>query len=201
MGSRAAARVRDNPALAIQASGLDELIVANASAGPPWTTVRASWLPVVNELRTLGRVKDVQYAVSTGTRRHDLVLAWEAAAQAGQGVTGGLVQIAQSPFEVPDAFAGDNQSPDRAARAREAIAWLGDSAANRAAWAAVAEQSRNLPTVLRKLGKSCHRPAAVACLRPGGRQPARAAARLPAARTAGRGGVPCLHRLARPGPC
>jgi hypothetical protein len=147
-----AARVRDNPALAIQASGLDELIVANASAGPPWTTVRASWLPVVNELRTLGRVKDVQYAVSTGTRRHDLVLAWEAAAQAGQGVTGGLVQIAQSPFEVPDAFAGDDQPPDRAARAREAIAWLGDSAANRAAWAAVAEQSRNLPTVLRKLG-------------------------------------------------
>ena len=147
-----AARVRDNAALDIKTTGLDELIVANASAGPPWTTVKAGWLPVANELSTLGRVKDVQYAVSTSTRRHDLVADWDAAAQAGHGVTGALVQIAQSPFEVPDAFAGDDRWPDRAARAREAIAWLGDSAASRAAWAAVAEQSRTLPTVLRKLG-------------------------------------------------
>ena len=146
-----AARVRDNAALDIRSKGLDELIVANASAGPPWTTVKASWLPVRNELSTLGRVKDVQYAVSTSSRRHDLVNDWEAAARAGRGVTGALVQIAQSPFEVPDAFAHDDRWPDRAARAREAIAWLGDSDANRAAWAAVAGQSRTLPTVLRKL--------------------------------------------------
>jgi hypothetical protein len=126
--------------------------VANASAGPPWTTVKANWLPIRNELSTLGRVKDVQYAVSTSTRRHDLVNAWETAARAGHGVTGALVQIAQSPFEVPDAFAQDDRLPDRAARAREAITWLGGSDANRAAWAAVAEQSRTLPTVLRKLG-------------------------------------------------
>jgi hypothetical protein len=37
-------------------------------------------------------------------------------------------------------------------RAREAIAWLGDTAGNRAMWAEVAEKSRNMPTVLRKLG-------------------------------------------------
>ena len=114
--------------------------------------MKASWLPVANELSTLGRVKDVQYAVSTSTRRHDLVAGWDAAAQAGHGVTGALMQIARSPFEVPDAFAGDDRVPDRSARAREAIAWLGDSDANRAAWATVAEQSRTLPTVLRKLG-------------------------------------------------
>jgi hypothetical protein len=53
---------------------------------------------------------------------------------------------------VPDAFVQDNRLPDRAARAREAITWLGGSDANRAAWAAVAEESRTLPTVLRKLG-------------------------------------------------
>lgn len=40
-----AARVRANAALDIKTKGLDELIVANASAGPPWTTVKASWLP------------------------------------------------------------------------------------------------------------------------------------------------------------
>ena len=147
-----AARVRDNAALDIRTTGLDELVVANASAGPPWTTVKANWLPVRNELSTLGRVKDVQYAVSTSTRRHDLVNAWETAARAGHGVIGALVQIAQSPFEVPDAFAQDDRLPDRAGRAREAIAWLGGGDANRAAWAAVAEESRTLPTVLRKLG-------------------------------------------------
>jgi hypothetical protein len=146
------ARVRDNAALAIQTTGLDELIVANASAGPPWTTVRASRLPIVNELSTLVRVTDVQYAVSTGTRRHDLVAGWDAAARAGHGVSGALVHIAQSPYEVPDKFADADGWPDRAARAHEAIAWLGDSDAKRAAWAAVAEQSRSLPTVLRKLG-------------------------------------------------
>ena len=148
-----AARVRGNAALDIETTGLDELIVANASAGPPWTVVKASWQPIANELSTLGRVKDVQYAVSTSTRRHDLVDDWDAAARAGHGVTGALVQIAQSPFEVPDAFADDDRWPDRAARAREAIAWLGDNEANRAAWTAVAERSRKLPTVLRKLGR------------------------------------------------
>ena len=163
-----AARVRDNAELDIMTKGLDALIVANASAGPAWTTVKASWLPVANELSTLGRVKDVQYAVSTSTRRHDLVNDWDAAALSGHGVTGALVQIAQSPFEVPDAFAGDDRLPDRSARAREAIAWLGDSHASRAAWAAVAEQSRTLPTVLRKLEPGSHRPPALALLRPGG---------------------------------
>jgi hypothetical protein len=147
-----AARVRDNPALEAMTPELNEVIVANASAGPAWTEVNGSWLPVRNELATLLRVKDVQYAVSTGTRRHDLVTFWDAAARAGRGVTGALVHIAQSPFEVPDAFAHDSRWPDRAARACEAIAWLGDTEGNRAMWAEVAEQSRNLPTVLRKLG-------------------------------------------------
>lgn len=147
-----AARVRDNPALHVMTPALDELIVANASAGSKWTAVRTSWLPIRNELATLLRVKDVQYAVSTGTRRHDLVAFWDAAARSGRGITGALVHIAQSPFEVPDAFAHADAWPDRSARAREAIAWLGDSDGERAAWAEVADQSRKLPTVLRKLG-------------------------------------------------
>lgn len=145
-------RIRDNAALQVMTPVLDELIVVNGSAGPKWTPVSTSWLPIRNELSTLGRVKDVQYAVSTSTRRHDLVTFWDAAARAGRGVTGALVHIAQSPFEVPDAYAHDGTWPDRSARAREAIAWLGDTDGNRAAWAEVADQSRKLPTVLRKLG-------------------------------------------------
>ena len=146
------ARVRENAELPVMTPALDELIVANASAGPKWSAVTASWLPVRNELSALMRVKDVQYAVSTSTRRHDLVAFWDAAARAGRGLTGALVHIAQCPFEVPDKYAHSRAWPDRSARAREALAWLGDTPGNRAAWAEVAGQSRRLPTVLGKLG-------------------------------------------------
>ena len=45
-------------------------------------------------------------------------------ARAGHGVTGALVHIAQSPIEVPDAFAQDDTLPDRAARAKTSAAIL-----------------------------------------------------------------------------
>ncbi len=75
-------------------------------------------------------------------------------ASRGHGARGALVQcqIAQSPFEVPDAFArATATAPDQAARAQEALAWLGDTAENRAVWAETARQDRTVPTVLRKL--------------------------------------------------
>jgi len=100
-----AARVSANAGLRVRTSSVDEMVVVNSSAGPPWIPVSASWLPVRNELNTVLRVKDVQYAVSTSRRRHQLVTGWEAAASSGRGVLGALVHIAQSPFEVPDAFA------------------------------------------------------------------------------------------------
>jgi predicted acylesterase/phospholipase RssA len=148
-----AARIRDNPGLQVKTPAVDEVIVVNSSAGPPWTPAGASWLPVLSELTTLLRVKDVQYAMSTSTRRHNLVTGWDAAASTGQGTQGALLHIAQSPFEVPDAFhhAG-SRWPQRSERAREALAWLGDTDQNRTAWAATAAASRSVPTVLRKLG-------------------------------------------------
>jgi len=148
-----ASRIRGNPELPVKTRAVDEVIVVNSSAGPPWTAAGASWLPVRSELTTLLRVKDVQYAISTSTRRHNLVTAWEAAASTGRGIQGTLVSIAQSPFEVPDAFCPAGAPwPQRSERARQALAWLGDTEQNRAAWAATAAASRSVPTVLRKLG-------------------------------------------------
>jgi hypothetical protein len=146
-------RMRRNPHLPVAAPRLDELVVVNSSASPRWTPVRTSWLPIRNELTTLQQVQAVQYAVSTSGRRHDLVARWDAAARAGAGVQGALVHIAQSPYEVPDAFAGaDAAWPGRAERARKALVWLGDTAGSRAAWTELAARSRGVPTVLRKLG-------------------------------------------------
>jgi predicted acylesterase/phospholipase RssA len=148
-----AARIRGNPGLQVKTPAVDEVIVVNSSAGPPWTTAGATWLPVLGELTTLLRVKDVQYAISTSTRRHNLVASWNAAASTGQGTQGALLHIAQSPFEVPDAFhLAGTRWPQRSGRAREALAWLGDTEQNRTAWTATAAASRAVPTVLRKLG-------------------------------------------------
>jgi hypothetical protein len=146
------ARVADNPQLKVKSPALDEAIVVNSSAGQDWVPVRASWLPIRNELTTLLRVKDVQYAVSTSTRRHQLVAGWDAAALAGHGTRGALVHIGQSPFEVPDAFSkATARWPQRALRAQDALKWLGDTPENRAAWAETAKLNRDVPTVLRKL--------------------------------------------------
>jgi predicted acylesterase/phospholipase RssA len=148
-----AARIRGNPGLHVNTVEVGEVIVVNSSAGPPWTAADASWLPIRSELTTLLRVKDVQYAISTSTRRHDLVADWDAAARTGQGTQGALVHIAQSPFEVPDAFRqAGARWPERSERAREALDWLGDTEQNRTAWAATAAASRSVPTVLRRLG-------------------------------------------------
>jgi predicted acylesterase/phospholipase RssA len=146
-----ASRMQENAGLQVMAPVLDQMIVVNSSAGPHWTTVPASWLLIRNELSTLARVKDVQYAVSTSTRRHQLVTGWDAAADKGRGARGALVHIAQSPFEVPDAFAHAATASQQGSRAHEALAWLGDTPENRAAWAETARLNRAVPTVLRKL--------------------------------------------------
>lgn len=147
------ARVTGQAGLQVKSPELDEFIVVNSSAGPKWVPARASWMPIRNELVTLLRVKDVQYGVSTSTRRHQLVADWDAAAQAGRGTRGALVHIGQSPFEVPDAFCqAAARWPQRAVRAKEALAWLGDTPQNRAAWEKVTELNRVVPTVLRALG-------------------------------------------------
>ena len=146
-------RVRENPGLPVRTPAVDEMVVVNSSAGPQWTPVPRSRIAIRNELTTLARVKDVQYAVSTSSRRHQLVTGWDTAADLKHGPRGALVHIAQSPFEVPDAFAGaTGRRAQRQARAHEALAWLGGTEQDRAAWAEVARQNRAVPTVLRKLG-------------------------------------------------
>jgi hypothetical protein len=125
----------------------DTLIVANAGKALGWQgLLRTSWLG--REVRGLGRTIDILYDVSTSQRRVALVDRFSGGGR--RRLAGTLVHVAQSPFTVPSAFArGDD---DRAARAREAIEFLGSLGADRDHWANRANASAAVGTVLRALG-------------------------------------------------
>ncbi|MFL6139812.1 MAG: patatin-like phospholipase family protein [Frankiaceae bacterium] len=133
--------------------GVDEVIVVNGSSPPGWSGLRRMLLAVVAEFATLARVNDVMYDVTTKVRRSALVEEWDEAAASGTGTRGALVHIAQSPYGAADAFRHDPRFPDRAARAEQVIAALGDTEASRQWWAAMAARSPLVPTVLRSLGR------------------------------------------------
>jgi hypothetical protein len=146
-------RLRRVPTLPVRARDLDEIVVVNASAATQWTKVRRLWLVLLSELTSLMRVSSVMYQVTTERRRRGLVAEWRAAEQAGHGQRGALVHIAQSPYLVADRFRGSASAPDRAARSEAVLALLGDTAEGRQEWARRADASRNVPTVLRRLGR------------------------------------------------
>jgi Patatin-like phospholipase len=102
-----------------------ELIVVNAAAGRGWVPYKRSRIPGVGELLSLLRIKDVLYDQTTATRRRMLNDRARQAAQTGQGMRVGLVNIPRSPFDLPKEFAryGDAAGD----RARAVLAALGDT--------------------------------------------------------------------------
>jgi hypothetical protein len=102
-----------------------ELIVVNASAGAEWVPFRRSRIPGIGELLSLLKVKDVLYDQTTATRRRLLNDRARQAAQTGQGMRIGLVNIPRSPFDLPRQFAW--QSDAAGERARAVLATLGDT--------------------------------------------------------------------------
>lgn len=70
-------------------------------------------------------------------RREALVARFRLAELQQQGLRGVLVHIPQTPYVVADAFAND-ADPARAARARAALAKLGDTPASRNEWTSIA---------------------------------------------------------------
>jgi hypothetical protein len=143
-------RLRRHADLPLASASIDELVVANASAGHPWRELRRARIPLVAELATLQRVNSVMYEVTTRRRRKHLVDDWERALSTGDGMRGALVHIAQSPHGVAD-FYRDDATDGRDERARAAIALLGDEDAGRTVWRARANDSSAVKTVLRKL--------------------------------------------------
>ena len=125
------------------------VIVVNASARVPWSPFRRRLIPLVNEISALIRVNNVMYVNTTNIRRQDIVNSFDPTTPERAGpIPAGLVQIAQSPFRVADAYvrAGD----DVARRAEDVTKAL--DPATRDEWAEIARQNAAVPTTLSKLG-------------------------------------------------
>lgn len=126
----------------------DEIIVLNASAGRGVDPRPSLGIPILGELATLLAVKDVMYDQTTAVRRRLLDLRFRAA-RGGLPVpdgnlSGAMVQIDRSPFDVPDAFRAG--ADDMAGRARAALELLGDG--TRAKWKEEAAKNSAVRTAL-----------------------------------------------------
>jgi predicted acylesterase/phospholipase RssA len=140
-------KVRWDP-LAADLKEANELIVVNATAGLRFRSAASLRIPLIGELLTLVRDKDVLYDNGTTVRRAALVARFKLAELQQSGLRGALVHIPQSPYVVPNAFS-DDADPARAARAEAALALLGD---NEAAWQEIADANSRVGTVLSSLG-------------------------------------------------
>jgi predicted acylesterase/phospholipase RssA len=127
----------------------DELIVVNASAGLRFKPTWALRLPLIGELLTLVRDKDVLYDNGTSVRRAALVARFLLSELQGSGLRGALVHIEQSPYKVPQAYENDKENTTRANRARAALFAL-DSKEEE--WKTIADKNSRVGTVLTSLG-------------------------------------------------
>jgi len=126
-----------------------EMVVVSASAGLAWNPLRRLRLPVIGELLTLLRDKDILYNNGNSLRRQGLVSQFKLAERDGEGLRGALVHIAQSPFKVPNDLAKTDGA--KGARAKAVLAALGDAGMRETDWAAVARENSTVPTTLLRL--------------------------------------------------
>jgi predicted acylesterase/phospholipase RssA len=131
----------------------DELVVVNGSAGLNWSSQWHLAWPLASEVFSLTRDVSVLYDNGNSLRRQSLTARFDRAELEGQGLRGALVHIPQSPFKAPDAFKdADAIWPERAKRARGALAHLEQSGHDPDSWSTVAEANAAVKTTLSGLG-------------------------------------------------
>ncbi|HYK20175.1 MAG TPA: patatin-like phospholipase family protein [Pyrinomonadaceae bacterium] len=92
--------------LATGRSAPNQLVVVNASARIPWDPFRKRLFPLVGELMDLLRVNDILYINTTNVRRQAIVASFDPTdSTKTSALPSLLVQIAQSPFVVANAYA------------------------------------------------------------------------------------------------
>jgi hypothetical protein len=143
------------PTLASEHHEPDVLIVANASAGLEWQTMRRARVPLLGEVSALLKVKSVLYDQTTAQRRFGLVGRFARAELERRGLTGALLNIPQSPYTVADDYAGRSEPiwRHRIDRAKAVVALLGDDEQARRDWRELARRNTAVGTVLSALGQ------------------------------------------------
>jgi predicted acylesterase/phospholipase RssA len=127
-----------------------ELIVVSSSAGLEWKRLTRLRLPVIGELLTLLRDKDVLYNNGNSLRRQELVSLFKRSERDGEGLRGALVHITQSPLKVAGEWKQDKGT--KGERARRTLAVFGatekkeDPATKR--WKEVADANKKVKTTL-----------------------------------------------------
>jgi hypothetical protein len=132
----------------------DELIVVNGSRGLGWRKQRRSLIPVLGEVASLLREKDIMYDQTTALRRRGLTGRFDLAERTGTGLKGALVYIPQDPYYAARRFErADQLWAERAARARAMIAKLEtESIESEEEWKEIAAENARIRTSLTKLG-------------------------------------------------
>jgi len=143
-------RIRRCPNLGTKRTPPNQLIVVNASARIPWIPFRRRLLPLVGELMALIRVNNVMYINTTNVRRQAIIDSFNPADPTrGSALPSALVQIAQSPFVVANAFANGNTPV--AERARRVVQFLqGGPSSDK--WKKIASDNSAVATSLSKFG-------------------------------------------------
>ena len=140
-------RVQHWPELGHGRSLPDRLVVVNASARVPWDPFRRRFLPLIGEVAALLRVNNVMYINTTNVRRQEIVRSYDPNHPTNHaGVPSALVQIAQTPFVVAEAFAGETGPVG--GRAKAVLELLGGTKEN---WSTMTRENSNVKTTLSKL--------------------------------------------------
>jgi len=137
-------RVKRWPELGLGRVPPDRLVVVNASARFPWVPFSYGAIPIAGEILALKTVLDVMYLNTTNVRRQEIVHSFTPDKPADPATLPSvLVQIAQSPFVVAEAFA---KSKDPAGqRARAVLNTLGNT---KDEWAKIAQANATVGTKL-----------------------------------------------------
>jgi predicted acylesterase/phospholipase RssA len=143
-------RVKRWSALADGRLAPNQLVVVNASARVPWSPFRRRLIPLIGEVLALLRVMDVMFVNTTNVRRQAIVASYNPADPGtASALPSVLVQIAQSPFVVANAFSRDESAVGQ--RARAVLEFLSQGPGSEA-WKQIANDNSAVATTLSKLG-------------------------------------------------
>jgi len=121
-----------------------ELVVVNASRSMQWAAYPTS--SFAHEISGVTRTGSILYDVSTSHRRQALVARFRASKALGTGLRGALVNVAQSPYDVPRAFQHDKG--EAGGRARVAMGALSTLARSEDDWKSLARSNSGVRTTL-----------------------------------------------------